>query len=585
MPISNRSLTRAGVALLLWLAALPAFALGLGQIVVRSGPGQPLQAEIPVLADPSELAQLQARLASPDTFARVGLPAPDTSLTDLQFTVATDALGRPVIRVSSLAPVTQPVLNFLIEVDWGQGRLVREYSALVAPPSTVAAAPEAVQAPVSGDNRILPAPVLPAVSASEPAAAPETAPALANDGTTAAPAAPLPAESAPVPEPSPSSAESNAAPVAAAATPAAAVARDRIAVARGDTLGALAGTLGGNHDQAMVALLRSNPDAFIGDNINRLRAGAVLRVPTADEIASIDASAARSLVREQIAAWRESQRALPQPAAAAGERAAAAAPAASTAAGSTTASKPAATVERAARLEIVPPADGRTRDSVTQSGIAAGGKGDAMLQQELQQTKEDLAARQQEVTDLQSRVSDLEKLRNQQQQLITMKDAALADAQKNLATRAAAAPPPAADSVPTWQWVAGIGVALLVAALLGWALGRRRDRDVTPRIKQRFDSADMAAALATAVPDAAPVAAAVEPPVQAAAASMPTWHAPAAGAPIAADIALAQQRLEAAQVLLDQGDEPAARVLLHEVLAGRDPAAREQAARMLRELG
>jgi pilus assembly protein FimV len=214
-----------------------------------------------------------------------------------------------------------------------------------------------------------------------------------------------------------------------------------------------------------------------------------------------------------------------------------------------------------------------------------------MLQAQLQQTKEDLAARDQQVQELQSRVADLEKLRSQQQQLIALKDNALADAQKNLATTGKATPPPA-GTVPAWQWVAGVAVAVLVAGLLGWALGRRRDRDLAPRLKQRFDSADMAAAMPAAASvridaladDAGPMAtSAVADPVTK---GTPTWHAPAmpASAPIAADIALAQQRLEAAQVLLDQGDAAAARVLLHEVLAGRDPAAREQAARMLRDL-
>ena len=132
---------RAALAGLLALAvAMPAFALGLGQIQVRSQAGQPLLAEIPIVtSDPSELDNLQARLASPDTFRRIGLQPPQGIVSDLQFTVALDARGNPVIRVTSPVPVRQSLLTFLVEVDWGQGRLVREYSALLDAPQTVSA--------------------------------------------------------------------------------------------------------------------------------------------------------------------------------------------------------------------------------------------------------------------------------------------------------------------------------------------------------------------------------------------------------------------------------------------------------------
>ena len=112
-----------------------AHALGLGQIQVKSGLGEPLLAEIPVISsDPSELVDLDAGLASPETFTRIGLEPPVGIVADLRFTVGSDAQGRPVIRVTTAQPVTQPLLDFLVQVDWGQGRLVREYSATVGAP-------------------------------------------------------------------------------------------------------------------------------------------------------------------------------------------------------------------------------------------------------------------------------------------------------------------------------------------------------------------------------------------------------------------------------------------------------------------
>ena len=99
-------LRTAWVLLLLALVAGPAFALGLGQIEVKSQRDQPLLAEIPIISsDPAELENLQARLASPETFARIGLEPPQGVVSDLQFTVALDAQGRPVIRVTSAVPV------------------------------------------------------------------------------------------------------------------------------------------------------------------------------------------------------------------------------------------------------------------------------------------------------------------------------------------------------------------------------------------------------------------------------------------------------------------------------------------------
>ena len=138
-PLAQKSL-RVALALSLALASGSAAALGLGQIELKSRLGQPLVAEIPIIStDPAELEQLRAGLPSPETFARIGLQLPDEFVSTLQFTPGVDAAGRPVIRVTSQAPVTDPLLTFLVEVDWGQGRLVREYSALVDAPRTVSA--------------------------------------------------------------------------------------------------------------------------------------------------------------------------------------------------------------------------------------------------------------------------------------------------------------------------------------------------------------------------------------------------------------------------------------------------------------
>ncbi len=601
-------------ALLGWVLAMlaaPAFALGLGQIRVKSQPGQPLLAEIPIVSsDPSELQGLQARLASPETFRRVGLEPPQGIVSDLQFTPAVDDSGQPVIRVTSRVPVQQAGLTFLLEVDWGQGRLVREYSALVDAPRTVAApvAP-AVVAPVAAPAGVIERPAAPA-PASAPTPAPAAAPAPAPVATTQAPAAPPPAP-----------AQRPAAPAAEAA---------QIGpVQRGQTLAQIAsglqGTDGYSLDQTMLALLRANPDAFIGEDINRLRAGAVLRVPGSDELARYDASQAAAIVREQTANWRQSRRAQAQPAAVAAE------PGARAEAPRAPAGPARAAPRRAAdaRLEIAPPQATAGTRAGTQSGASAGGEGD-MLRQELQQTRETLAARDAEVRELQARVAELEQLQQEQQRLITMKDSSLAAAQQRMAASTAAQPDPASGSgaepsaqqspVAAWWWL--LPVALLLGAVAWWFARRGRaapSADAAPASASRISDSFAASpepvvagpALAGPAVDAAPPSAPAAPapeapapvwasrarsapaaapakPTAPAAASTPTWMSGGAGADAIAPLNQApggSERLELARAYAELGDRNTARSLLQEVVDSGDAAARDAAARMLQTLG
>ena len=199
MRIRGRGATRPW----LWLLAIGlsllsggAMALGLGQIRVLSAPGQPLLAEIPIISnEPGELENARARLASPETFARVGLQPPSGLVSDLQYEIVADAQGRAVVRVTSSAPVDVPSLGFLVEVDWGQGRLVREYSALVAAPQTATA----IEAPVIEAPRAMPSDAI--VREPQPAAAAaETAPEAEAEPVAPAPAAPTAPHEQPAPE-------------------------------------------------------------------------------------------------------------------------------------------------------------------------------------------------------------------------------------------------------------------------------------------------------------------------------------------------------------------------------------------------
>lgn len=562
-------------ALVLTLCSGAAMALGLGDIRVLSRPGQPLLAEIPVISnEPGELENARVALASPTTFARVGLERPAGLVSDLQFQFTQDARGRAVIRVTSSLPVDQKAISFLIEVDWGNGRLVREYSALVdAPNAATAIAEPAIEAPQAGAGDAI---------VREPA--PARAPAAPLDGQVAGRPSRQPAAVVPV------------------------APGERMApVQRGQTLSQIAATLargsGYSLDQTMLALLRANPDAFIGGNINRLKQGAVLRTPQQDALAQLGAAEARAIVREQAAQWRQARAPIPQPAeAGAAPRTAAAAPAAA-----------------GARLEIAPAvaADGNKAGSTT--GTGAGGKGDRLVNEQLQQAREDLATRDAEIQELRARVGELEKLRQQQAKLIAMKDTDLAAAQQRLAQ-----PRPAGEAggFPMWLWG---GVVLVLAGVAAWLAARRRKPSpfaaaAAPRFEvPRFGEAAPAAAPAEPVigerefdrdveieeaslREEERVTRAEEPeltlpehlaasepepePPALPAAWGPTWHDPDAPPPAASNPAVAgRDRLELAVAYLDLGDKDSARSLLLEVAAGGDPEARAEATALLAQIG
>lgn len=545
-----------GLALMAFSAS--AVALGLGEMRVKSSPGAPLLAEIAIVSsEPGELEQVSARLASPATFERVGLPRPQGLVNDLDFSLALDETGRPVIRVTSRVPVDQPVVNFLIEVDWGQGRLVREYSALVQAPGTMAAgAQPVIQAPVPPPSNAIVRPPQPAVAATP---APEAPPVPAS----------TPVETPQAPPPAPR-------PVAAAPSPA--FDDGSVQVQRGQTLSHIAAQVRANTgqtlNQAMVALLQANPDAFIGGNINRLKEGAVLRVPQAGETPALDAQEAAALVRLQTEAWRQArQQPVPQPAVV-GEAPAAPAPASP---------RPATPAVAGARLEIAPPSAAGTTTAGTQSGNQAGGEGDMLANEQLQQTREDLAARDTEIEELRAQVAELEKLKEQQDALIALKDSDLAAAQQRLAESQGGA-----SGMPAWLWG---GLGLLLLGVVAWGLlSRRKARTDDAAPAQRYDSAALAAAMperAADDVDPEPEAAPSPAPTKG---TGPTWHSGGSGTDPELEVAhlnpapAGRDRLELAVAYLDLGDVETARDLLHEVLQGDDPVAGEEAARLLNEL-
>ncbi len=285
-----------------------AWGLGLGRLSVQSALGETLKAEIDITSLSSEEAgTLKVRVAPPELYRSNGVDY-NSVLTGTQVQVETRN-GRSVLRVSSDRAVQEPFIDVILELSWASGRLVREYTLLFDPPSSpkpavappaVATAPsispaatEPVQAPAPAATTALPPAPAPVAKAPPPVASrprPEPKPEPKAEPHVA---------EAPAPMPRPPAVVGGASGANGSGSPA-----TEYAVKPGDTLSRIANKTqapGISLDQMLVGLYRSNPDAFIGSNMNRLKAGAVLQVPASDTLASVPTDEARQVIQAQSA--------------------------------------------------------------------------------------------------------------------------------------------------------------------------------------------------------------------------------------------------------------------------------------------
>jgi pilus assembly protein FimV len=225
-----------------------AMALALGRIVVQSALGEPLRAEIevPVEITPEEASSLRVALAKPAAFTAAGLQF-NQVLGSAQLTLQRRPDGRAYLRLSSPRPVNEPFLDVMIVASWASGRIVRDYTLLIDPPLPRAAAP------------VAPLPVRPPATASAQTLPPAVASAAAERSS-------------------------------------------QVNVRAGDTAGRIAlanRPANVSLDQMLVAMLRTNPDAFIGNNVNRIKAGAVIDLPSESAASAVAAAEARQIIAAQ----------------------------------------------------------------------------------------------------------------------------------------------------------------------------------------------------------------------------------------------------------------------------------------------
>ena len=272
----QKSAMALAAAALFGLSAHHANALSLGNIVVQSALGEPLRAEIDIPEmNADEAATLKATVASPEAFRAAGLEF-NAALAGLRTSIQRRANGRAYIRLTSDRPVNDPFVDMILEASWNTGRIVRDYTMLFDPPN-LRAAPAMPTAPATGAAQSSPAQAQPAPGTSISGSTAPSAPAAPSRPSAARPAA------------------------VAAARPSIAV-DGQVTVKRGDTASKIAmankpATV--SLDQMLVALLRANPEAFINSNINRIKSGAVMNVPTPEQAQAIGAAEATQTVIAQ----------------------------------------------------------------------------------------------------------------------------------------------------------------------------------------------------------------------------------------------------------------------------------------------
>lgn len=374
------SILRTSLLAAMVAATFSAQAAGLGRLSVFSGIGEPLRAEVALSATAEEMGSLAARLASFKEFGDAGIEFMPV-LAGLNFDIHKSADGTAVLRLRTAAPVNEPFLHFLLELSWASGRVVREYTFLLDPPETLRPdRPSGVYAPAT----------LPSRPEKLPEAAPLTPP-----------------------------------PAAEALAPVAGM-QGEVTVKAGDTLGKIARTHKPDAvtlEQMLAALFNNNREVFDAGNMNRLRAGKILRLPDPAEVAAVDSGEARRLIVGQAREFDEYRRRL--------AAAAVAVPA--------TDREAAPTQEVAGK--IVPDAPAKApapvaKDKLEVSRTEAPKTAEAARQR----AEEDLIARDLALREANERIAQLEKNLAKLQQLAEIKSQAGAQLQQQ--AEAVVAPPP-----------------------------------------------------------------------------------------------------------------------------------------------
>lgn len=272
--------------------------LGMGKIQVNSALDEPLNATINIMANENELIdQVSVVLASSADYKKVGL---DKSFVPSNILVSVDEASPYQINVTSNGPVSEPIVSLLLDVTWPNGRILREFTLLLDPPTYQASSMAAVEMPPVTES----APVTeqdyyvvdePQTGDTEIVQS-EDVPPISSD-LNQMQEAQLAAEAEPI--------------VAEASTPTRqAQASGEVHVNAGDTLWSIANQNRASDvstHQMMMAIYQNNPQAFHNNNINQLLKDSTLTMPDTDDVNAISYNEALAEVKAQHESWAAEQ--------------------------------------------------------------------------------------------------------------------------------------------------------------------------------------------------------------------------------------------------------------------------------------
>jgi pilus assembly protein FimV len=490
------------------------FALGMGGAEVSSYLDRPLDVRVELISQSGEeLQSVTVGLASAQDFELLGMNRAAITV-PLEFELVTDA-ARPYIHITSELKIHEPVVQVLIEVIWASGRMLREYTLFLDPPTFDSPAPpvaikpatqalpkETVESSTAAVQRTPKAPEPESEPLPEPKSEPvqEPEPESVQEPEPEVESPPAELEEDVTPETSSeqdqgsdegisetsSETESNSDSSSTDSGQSEELAGDEEVygpVARGETLWGIARDFsrgsGYSINQTMLALQRKNPEAFIKENINSLKRGAILRLPDMNEVAELSSREAMLEVMRQEEEIRTGMRSV--------------APDFSTPTVAdsgdyqkTTTEQDAAPIveEELGHLELVPPAaEEEVLDTIGSDETAVENQNSEVIKEELSRTEEELVNVQQENTYLAQRIQELEEqVAEQAAQPAAIEDSSLANLESELAQDRAEEPVEAPVAVTPGgedqAWYAGktpllIAAIVVLIALIVWALRRR----------------------------------------------------------------------------------------------------------------
>jgi len=394
------------MAILAMLIPAVGYALGLGNIAMKSSLNQPLNAQIELLSvQKGDLNNLTVKLGSTEDFQRVGADRA-FFLTKINFEIIRRKNGTAYVQLTTTETVTEPFLDFVVEARWPRGRILREFTVLVDPPVLSDETPVPVQQ----------AAVTTQAESTRSAPTPAARPAPIRSRATMAPVSRQPGELTYGP------------------------------VQYNDTLYDIANQMrpsGISVDQMMLALVLNNPNAFYGDNVNQLKAGYVLRVDDANDLSAFSVAEANAEINRQHSEWRarKSGKLVRQADASTGGQVARGEGSGTDRAGDQ------------ASLKLVAPGSKGT-------GSGAGDENVDQLREDLLLAAEALDANRQETDELKSRLAEMEEQLEAMQRLIMLKD----DEMQVLQAQAGMEPELAEAEMPIPEAVVDEGVEAEVSA-------------------------------------------------------------------------------------------------------------------------